>query len=156
MNTSATHRPTQTNATQRERAEVLKNDRAVQKNTFLSHTHSEEGGRYAKPQTIVGSDSAVQYPMAAPNWANDPTGVEPPLNIDINAIEPCGEYFELGDVTTATETSNNQGIAKSQPVATSSSPMSDPAPGSAFAPGPARTPRDAGSLSNPKPKTRRV
>ena len=104
---------------QKERAEVLKNDRAVQKNTFLSHTHSEEGGRYAKPQTVIGATPTVQYPRAAPNWSVDPTGVEPPLGIDVNTVEPCGEKFEieaLGDPTTP-EASTAVDIAQPQPVA---------------------------------------
>jgi len=80
---------------QKERAEVLKNDQAVQKNTFLSHTHSDEGGRYAKPQTVIGATPTVQYPTAAPNWSVDPVGTEPPLGLEVNAVEPCGEYREV-------------------------------------------------------------
>jgi hypothetical protein len=101
---------------QKERAEVLKNDRAVQKNTFLSHTHSEEGGRYAKPQTVIGATPTVQYPMAAPNWSVDPTGVEPPLGFDVNTVEPCGEKFEieaLGD---------GEAVAQSSPLAAAVAP----------------------------------
>jgi hypothetical protein len=90
-------------ATQKEREQVLRNDKRVT-STFLEHTHSEEGGRFAKPQTVIGATPTVQYPMAAPNWSVDPTGVEPPLGIDVNAVEPCGEKFEieaLGDATSA-------------------------------------------------------
>jgi hypothetical protein len=80
---------------QKERAEVLKNDRAVQKNTFLSHTHSDEGGRFAKPQTVIGETPTVQYPMAAPNWSSDPTGVEPSLGFSVEDHEPVGEPGEV-------------------------------------------------------------
>jgi hypothetical protein len=83
------------NADQREREQVLRNDKRVA-STFLDHTHNnDEGGRFAKPQNVIGSEPTAQYPMAAPNWSVDPTGVEPPLNIDVNAVEPCGEKFEI-------------------------------------------------------------
>ena len=107
------------NASQKERAEVLKNDAAVHKNTFLSHTHPEEGGRFAKPQNVIGSEPTVQYPMAAPNWSVDPTGVEPPLNIDVNAVEPCGEKFEIEALGDATEA-----VAQSSPLAGATAPTS--------------------------------
>jgi hypothetical protein len=85
-----------TNATMKEKAEVLRNDQRVRSgSTFLDHTHSDEGGRFAKPTIVIGSDGAAQYPMAAPNWSADPTGVEPPLGFDVNAVEPVGEQFEI-------------------------------------------------------------
>jgi hypothetical protein len=84
-----------------EKLDVLFNEqrlRDAQRNkdasTFLSHTHNEEGGRFAKPQQVVGATPAPDYP-AGQNWANDPTGVEPPLGIDVNAIDPVGEAFEV-------------------------------------------------------------
>jgi hypothetical protein len=80
---------------QKERAEVLKNDRAVHKNTFLSHTHSEEGGRFAKPQNVIGSEPTAQYPMAAPNWSVDPVGPEPSLGFSVDQHEAVGEYGEV-------------------------------------------------------------
>jgi hypothetical protein len=89
-------------ATQRER--VLRND---QRHTFQSRAIAENDdvrGRWAEinKSNVVGATSTPQYP-AGPNWSVDPTGVEPPLGIDVNAVEPCGEKFEieaLGDVTT--------------------------------------------------------
>jgi len=82
---------------QADRLETLLNDKRVQKDasTFLSHTHSEDSGRFAKPQTVIGLDS-VQYPTLPENsWTNDPTPTEPPLGIDVNAMEPVGEEFEV-------------------------------------------------------------
>jgi hypothetical protein len=98
---TTTHRPYRTDATQKEKAALLKNDERVRSgSTFLDHTHSEEGGRYAKPMNVIGSTPTAQYP-AGPNWSVDPTGIEPPLGIDVNAVEAVGEYFELGDATPA-------------------------------------------------------
>ena len=86
----------QNKSSQAEREQVLRNDARVRSgSTFLDHTHSEEGGRFAKPQTIIGSDAVVQYPMAAPNWSVDPVGTEPPLGFDVNQIEAVGEKFEI-------------------------------------------------------------
>jgi len=82
-----------TDATMKEKVEVLKNDRRVA-STYLDHTHSEEGGRFAKPTNVIGATPTPQYP-AGPNWSADPTGVEPPLGFDVNAVEPVGEQFEI-------------------------------------------------------------
>jgi hypothetical protein len=82
---------------QKERAEVLKNDRAVHKNTFLSHTHSEEGGRFARPQTIVGSRPTVDYPrLPSGPWA-DPVQVPPeePLGYSVEDVPIVGEPHEI-------------------------------------------------------------
>jgi hypothetical protein len=144
---------------QKERAEVLKNDQAVQKNTFLSHTHSDEGGRYAKPQTVIGATPTVQYPRAAPNWSVDPTGVEPPLGHAIDAHEPVGEYGEvqasiekLGDATEA--------VAQSSPLAgeTANASVDDPstlaraeAPAAVLAPA---SPAEVSPRPSPTPKRR--
>jgi hypothetical protein len=94
--TDATHRPYRVDATQKEKAAILKSDQRVRSgSTFLDHTHDDEGGRFAKSRTVIGSEATAQYPMVGPNWANDPTGVEPPLGFDVNAIEPVGEYGEI-------------------------------------------------------------
>ena len=78
-------------ATQAEREEVLRNDKRVA-STYLDHTHTDdEGGRFAKPQTIVGQTPTADYPTAAPNWAPQAVGVEPPYGVDVNAVEPVGE-----------------------------------------------------------------
>ena len=139
---------------QKERAEVLKNDQAVQKNTFLSHTHSDEGGRYAKPQTVIGATPTVQYPRAAPNWSVDPTGVEPPLGIDVNTVEPCGEKFEIDALGDA------EAVAQSSPLAgeTANASVDDPstlaraeAPAAVLAPA---SPAEVSPRPSPTPKRR--
>jgi hypothetical protein len=70
-----------------ERARTLENDRKVreQGGTFLSHTHSDLGGRYAlvSPQTIVGADPIPNYPAAAAHQ-HDPVPQEPPLGYRID------------------------------------------------------------------------
>jgi hypothetical protein len=82
--------------TQTERREVLLND------TMLSRAQSERQlenqGRFAatNKSTVVGSTPGPAYP-AGPNWANDPTGVEPPLGVDINELEPVGTAAEIGE-----------------------------------------------------------
>jgi hypothetical protein len=72
--------------------------RRVHKSTFFSHTHPDEGGRFAvsdqPPRHVVGSTPAPRYP-AGPNWSADPTGVEPPLGVPIDQMEPVGEAFEV-------------------------------------------------------------
>jgi hypothetical protein len=52
------------------------------------------GGRFAKADYIVGEEQVPTYP-AGPAWGRDHSGIEPPLNLDINALEPCGEPFEV-------------------------------------------------------------
>jgi hypothetical protein len=96
MNNAPTHRPYRVDATQKEKLAILKNDQRVRSgSTFLDHTHSEEGGRFAKPTNVIGSTPTPQYPMAAPNWSVDPTGVEPPLGYDINEVAIVGEPHEI-------------------------------------------------------------
>jgi hypothetical protein len=74
-----------------EKRAVLKNDRA---STYLAHTHAEEGGRFAKPVNVIGETPVPQYP-AGPNWAHDPSGVEPVLDYSIDALEPVGTAQEI-------------------------------------------------------------
>jgi hypothetical protein len=87
-------------STQAERAEALQNDKAVQRaNTFAGRAQAEADdvrGRWAEinKSNVVGATPTPQY-SAGPNWSVDPTGIEPPLNIDVNAVEPCGEKFEV-------------------------------------------------------------
>lgn len=57
------------------------------------------GGRFAlvqKPATVVGASPGVSYPRLPESspWHTDPLPPEPPLGIDINAMEPTGETFE--------------------------------------------------------------
>jgi hypothetical protein len=81
-----------------ERREVLENDRLVreqlkqreQSGTYLSHTHPDEisgGGRYAviSPTVVTGAQPLPRYPAAGPHQS-DPTGVEPPLGVSVDAM----------------------------------------------------------------------
>ena len=108
-------------ATQAERKAIVTSER----NTFLSRTEAEleekSGGRFKKNRrtTIVGVNPASAYPRLPPNspWASPcPTGVEPPLNVDINAMPDLGFHEasppNLGEVAStvsspAVETSPN-------------------------------------------------
>jgi len=82
-----------------ERARTLENDRKVreQGSTFLSHTHSDLGGRYAlvSPQTVVGADPIPNYPPAAAHQ-HDPCGQEPPLGYAIDELEPASPAQATG------------------------------------------------------------
>ena len=85
--------------------------------------------------------------MAAPNWSVDPTGIEPPLGIDVNAVEPCGEKFEidaLGDVTTEAV---RVGPQSASPLAAVAAPLQALA-------SPADVER-AAAIPNPKPTRRK-
>jgi hypothetical protein len=121
VTTDAT-KPYNNNASQAERAETLENDRRVQRDTFHTRANAEldleNSGRFSKPHAVIGLDS-VEYPTLPENsWTNDPTPTEPPLGIDVNAMEPVGESFEvaasleaLGDATTEAECVGPQSAA---------------------------------------------
>jgi hypothetical protein len=83
---------------QSEKRDIVENDRRVHKATYFSHTHPDEGGRFAAsdqpPRHVVGSTPVPRYP-AGPNWSADPTGVEPPTGIAIDQMDPVGETFEV-------------------------------------------------------------
>jgi hypothetical protein len=141
---TTTHRPTRVNATQQEKAEILRND--LRANTFAGRAIAEADdvrGRWAEinKSNVVGATPTPQYP-AGPNWSVDPTGVEPPLNIDVNALEPVGEFGEvqasieaLGDETVVGQSASPLAGAKQQP------PVSDPSTGGAAAPKAAASPQ---------------
>jgi Bifunctional DNA primase/polymerase, N-terminal len=66
-------------------------ERREVKNTYLSHTHADEaGGRFMRlvPTTGTGAGPVPEYPAASPHHA-DPTGLEPPLGIDVNETVPA-------------------------------------------------------------------
>jgi hypothetical protein len=67
--------------------------------TLLDHVSNDSGGRYAtlgKP-AVIGTTPAANYPAlpASSPWSHDGVGQEPPLGIEINAMEPVGEVFEV-------------------------------------------------------------
>jgi hypothetical protein len=77
---------------QAERRRVLLNDARVreQSGTYLSHTHSELGGRFAVTdhQTITGVVSPAPPPLPAnsPWHGRDPVPDEPPLGYRIDEM----------------------------------------------------------------------
>jgi hypothetical protein len=77
---------------QAERRRVLANDQRVrqQTGTFMSHTHSELGGRYsaATPTPyVIGSTAVPIYPQASTPFQRDLVPIEPPLSFDNPALE---------------------------------------------------------------------
>jgi hypothetical protein len=80
-----------------ERRETLRQDVSVQRQqreqqtgTYLSHTHSDLGGRYAivSPQIVVGAEATINYPACSPALAVQLPD-EPPLSAwDNPALEP--------------------------------------------------------------------
>jgi hypothetical protein len=87
---------------QAERRKILQEDRE-RLSTLLDHARSSvddtHGGRFAAAspnRTVVGT-SPISYPrLPADNPSNQAMLVpdEPPLGIDINAMEPVGEVHE--------------------------------------------------------------
>ena len=70
---------------QAERRRVLAQDASLreQTGTFMSHTHSDAGGRFSAvgAANVVGSTQFPQYPAAGPHQS-DPCELEPPLVIE--------------------------------------------------------------------------
>jgi len=81
-------------ASQAERRKVLKD-------TYLARAETEAGlvgGRWTKPSeaTVIGSQAGCAYPrLPETSWTNWPDGTEPPLGIDVNAVDPCGTAEEI-------------------------------------------------------------
>jgi hypothetical protein len=92
--------------TQSERRRIFENDRltALERRLSTYHAHGqasiddERQGRFGAldKTTVTGAGPTLQYPRQPPNspWANDPLPPEPPLGIDINAMEAVGETWE--------------------------------------------------------------
>lgn len=88
-------------AGQREKAEVLNNERKLRAGDHEPTTFHqlagvdqalEGGGRFAKVKYVTGSEPASQYPRlpASSPWASDPIPPEEPLGFAIDAMEPVG------------------------------------------------------------------
>jgi hypothetical protein len=75
---------------QQQRLEVLHNDRDLrdQTGTYMSHTHSDAGGRFSAvgAATVIGSTSVPQYPQASAPFQCDPVPPEEPLGYRIEAM----------------------------------------------------------------------
>jgi hypothetical protein len=127
-----------------DRKEYLENEKRLraQGTTFARFAQSEAGearGRFAahEQSQVVGATPIPKY-EGAPNWAYDPVPQENPIGVDINALEPVGESFE---------------IARSHELKAISPPLSPSLPSVAKATPPARPQvpplaRRAGGLSS--------
>ena len=78
---------------------TMKEKRELIKNTYLAHTHSDEGGRFQKvaPNNVIGS-SSISYPrIPSGPWSADYAQVPPeePLGIDVTETPIVGESFEV-------------------------------------------------------------
>jgi len=87
---------------QAERRRVLANDARVreQSGTFFSHTHMDEGGRFAQVSNaqIVGADRIPNYPAASvAHQIQLPD--EPPLGFDNPALDHPGPDGDTGPDT---------------------------------------------------------
>ena len=54
-------------------------------------------GRFGKADRVSGDAPTVDYPRlpASSPWACDPIGLEPPLGIEVDALEPTGTPAEV-------------------------------------------------------------
>ena len=77
---------------------TMKEKRELIKNTYLAHTHSDEGGRFAKatPTNVIGS-SPVSYPRVPSGpWSDQPMpGPEAPLGFSVEETPVVGEQWEI-------------------------------------------------------------
>jgi hypothetical protein len=96
-------------ATREEKAEALRNEQRLKRGGDREPTtlhelsrlgQDEEGsGRFAPDRYVTGSQAATKYPRQdnASPWSGagaDP-GLEPPIGIDVSAVDPVGEQFEI-------------------------------------------------------------
>jgi hypothetical protein len=117
--------------TQAERLAALHNDRLRDASTLLDHVSNDSGGRFAvigKP-TVIGSEPSAQYPTlpSSSPWAADPVGVEPPTGVEIGAMEPVGEGFEVERSLAEIEASLAE-VALAEDVDPASSAVETPRP----------------------------
>ena len=137
---------------QAERRRVLLNDARVREQarngdtgTYLSHTHSELGGRFAltEHQTITGVVSPAPPPLPAnsPWHGSDPVPDEPPLGYDINAMP---------------ELETSTGVSPVSPPVATDDPASAPSGGSGSALYGGLVSERAGSSPPPRPTNRRI
>jgi hypothetical protein len=93
---------------------------SVHKNTYFSHAHPDEGGRFATsdqpPRYVVGSTPAPRYPaLPQSSWGNQAAAVPPeePLDVDVNAVEPAGTHAEIEKGLA--ESKGSEGIISTSP-----------------------------------------
>jgi hypothetical protein len=93
------------NASQREKQEVLRNERKLKggdRDATTYHALSrlgqdeEGGGRFAQARYVTGSEPSTRYPAASSPWtAGNDAGLEMPTGVPIDQMEPVGEQFEI-------------------------------------------------------------
>ena len=83
-------------ATMKEKRDVLRNDQRTTLSQFAQSDADIDRGRFTTHErsTVVGASSVPQYP-AGPAWCDADQGLEPPLGVCIDAMEPCGQPHEL-------------------------------------------------------------
>ena len=99
--------------TQREKAEVLRNDTYFRR-AAVGLDLDSPGGRFRSEEAISGTTPAVHYPKlpSSSPWASDNVGVEPPLGVSIEDQQPTGEAFEVDrSLELATSSSAPPGFA---------------------------------------------
>ena len=93
--------PFNNSSSQREREQIIRAERRAQ--TKLGRQEAEyeleRQGRFAKPNTISGTQPSVKYPQcwgrdAPPQW-HDPVGLEPPLGFSVEDHSAVGEHHEI-------------------------------------------------------------
>jgi hypothetical protein len=103
---SAADRPYVNDASRLEKAEIHANERKLRQGERQGTTYHAQamagldepppGGRFAQARYVTGSEPSTQYPAASSPWtAGNDAGLEPPLNQDVNFVEPAGEAHEI-------------------------------------------------------------
>jgi len=99
-------------ATQKERAAILKNDLKMQtlQGRAIAELQMEERGRFARNVNVTASETApVAYPGAP--WTQDHLGQEPPLGFDVNEVPAIGEPHEIEASLLATQQKSSLSVA---------------------------------------------
>ena len=113
-------------------ATLLNDKRVLRQNdsgTFLSHTHTDEGGRFAKPQHVVGATPAPEYPRQPEGSFSNQSAIVPPeesLGFSIDEVPIIGEPHEVaaslqalgavGDAPASTEPHSSLSATAEQPA----------------------------------------
>ncbi len=81
--------PFENEANQKLRRETLRNDRSTLLDHARAHADDAAGGRFKRElaTSVVGVPNYPKQPETSP-WHHDPVGPEPPLGLDVNAMEP--------------------------------------------------------------------
>jgi hypothetical protein len=146
-------------ASQRERAEALRNDTLHSRQQAMSDL--ENSGRHARPYdgNWDGPHRYPRLPEASP-WHHDPVPNEEPYGVDINEVPVVGEPHEqasLGGVTTEASSSLDV-AAQSRLEASPSSPLATPSQSSHSVDASGQggpVDQDPSPWAAPKPKPRR-